>query len=203
MTDELETVDLSRYVSDNLADTLGTVIESYLRFLDYLSKAIWYSCYIIGSAMVLLITAQVTTRYALGFVPVWGPELSRYMMIWIAMSLAGVLVYEDDHLQVELLSQKLSIARRRQLRTLQLTVLLGFSVLLLWAGNTYAQSSGTIQQSPSMPFQMFWPYTIITVTAGLLILFTLGKLVQINYYPNMVVQDYESKYVVEDEDTVR
>ena len=198
MSEELESVDLSKYVPGGLAGSIETSIELYLSGLERLSTAIWYLTYIVGSAMVLLITGQVLTRYALGFVPVWGPELSRYMMIWIAITLAPVLLYNDNHLQVELLSQRLSVRRRRQLRTVQLLVLLGLFALFTRAAMIYAEGSGTIQQSPSMPFQMFWPYSMLIVGGALLVLFTVGKIVSINYYPEMIVRDYEAKFGVAD-----
>lgn len=176
--------------------------DQYLSLSDSIATLLWNLCIGLGAVLVVIIAFQVFSRYVLGWVPLWGGELSRYLAIWIALLLTPVFVWQDRHLQVELFFRKLS--RRWQLivRQLQLVVILVVGYLIADWGLVYAINNGFGQTSPSMDFQMFWVYLILPISGTLLLILSIAKLVQIHRNPDIIEQDYRSRFLVKvDADT--
>jgi TRAP-type C4-dicarboxylate transport system permease small subunit len=163
------------------------------------ATALWNLCIGIGVVLVVVIALQVFTRYALGWVPLWGGELSRYLAIWIALLLTPVFVWQDRHLQVEIIFQKLSRRGQRLVRSGQLLVILAVGFMIADWGIVYAVENGFGQTSPSMDFQMFWVYLGLPISGTLIILFTVAKLIEIHRHPETLEEDYRSRFKLEEE----
>lgn len=178
---------------------VGRAVDGYLSLADRVAGLLWNLCIAIGVVLVVVIAAQVFTRYVLGWVPLWGGELSRYLAIWIALLLTPVFVWQDRHLQVEIIFQKLSKRGQRLVRTVQLLVITLVGVLIADWGLVYAVENGFGQTSPSMEFQMFWVYLGLPVSGLLIILFTGAKLIEIHRHPETLEEDYRSRFRLEEE----
>lgn len=167
---------------DPYAKFVERLILLYLKVADIIGRVTFHVSMAIGSILVVLVTSMVVMRYVFDFVPSWGRELSRYLIITITMLLSYNLMLEDNHLNVKLLSQRLSSKNYRRLRTIQLFILSLFFITFTYASYEYAVTSGARSSSPSMPFTMTIPYSILVVGGILLTLSSIALLIETNYY---------------------
>ena len=177
-----------------LGQPLDPVIEWHLSTSERAAEAIWNLCILVGAVLVVIVSAQVFTRYLLGFVPLWGGELARYLGIWLALMLMGALVRVDRHLQVEIVFRRFSRRARRYIRSIQLGLIVVLGWLLVEWGLVYALRSGTGQMSPSLGIEMFWVYLVLPFSGLLLMYFASAKLIEINYDPETLDQDYQARF---------
>lgn len=180
--------------------TIERGIKLYFNATDKLASLTWNVCIAAGVVLVVIITAQVITRYVFGFVPAWGSELGRYLMIWIALLLTGVLIRNDNHLQVEFVFQYLPLSARRVIRSIELLIVMWVGVFFVFQGGYYAVTSGFYSTAPAMGFEMFWAYLIFPISGALIVLYSLRKLVEINYYPDTLDRDYSRRFQAYEEE---
>jgi len=104
---------------------------------------------LIGLLFFLIISLtclQVITRYAFNFSLIWSEELVRFLVIWMCMISAPVLSYDDSHMVINSLVQRLPVALQFILYTLRQILICVFSVwsaigsfrLLKAAAGTYS-----------------------------------------------------------------
>lgn len=187
-------------------NAIQRVLRLYFVITDKIESIIWKACIIAGVVLVIVITAQVVTRYVFGFVPAWGNELGRYLMIWITLLLAGVLVKNDQHLQVEFIFQYLPLTVRRIIRSIELLIIAWIGLFFLFQGWYYAVTSGFQSTAPAMGFNMFWAYVFFPIAGVVIILSSVRKLIEINYDPEALERDYQRRfeaYEAEQADDVR
>ena len=80
--------------------------------LDRLVRTLMVTCM---ALMVVVVTWQVVSRYALGDPSAWTEEVARMLLIWLGL-LGGVYAYrERAHLGLDLLRQKLGPTGQRRL----------------------------------------------------------------------------------------
>lgn len=194
-----------RETHPRIPGTIGKAIELYLRAADRLASVIWAVAIAMATILTLIIVSQVISRYVLGYITTWGNELARYLMIWFAMLLLGVFVYEDNHLQVELAFQKLPVRIKRILRSAQLLLIAGFGSLLADYGLMWTTSSGFYSTTPALEavtpfeFHMAYMYVVVPISGLLIMFFSIGKLLEINYYPETIEQDYQARFDAKDD----
>lgn len=175
-------------------DRTDHIFETYFALADRIAALLWRLCMGLAVLLVVIVAGQVFTRYLLGWVPLWGGELSRYLGIGIALLLTPVFVWQDRHLQVETLFRKLSKRARRRVRTAQLALIAVLGLVIANWGLVYAIESGFGQTSPSMDFQMYYVYVWIPISGVLILFFAVGKAIEINYEPDTLEEDYLSRF---------
>jgi TRAP-type C4-dicarboxylate transport system permease small subunit len=173
--------------------------DRFLSLADSIANLLWDLCIVLGAVLVAIIAFQVFSRYVLGWVPLWGGELSRYLAIWIALLLTPVFIWQDRHLQVEIFFRKLPRRWQPTVRKIQLVVLFVVGYLIADWGLVYAINNGVGQTSPSMDFQMFWVYLIIPISGALIMVLSVAKLLEIQRDPDTVEKDYRSRFLVDDD----
>lgn len=189
-------------------DRYGNYFEWWFGIVDRAELAIWKISKIILTFLVLVITFQVITRYVFNWIPQWGGELTRYLGIWASLLMMSALLWRDKHLQVEFVFNSLPLRLRRRIRSLQLLLIGGFSLFYTYYGWQYAVNSGFRLTSTSLhllirplPFvpanyriDMFWFYIILPLSGVLLLIAIISKIMQINYYPDQLEEDYSERY---------
>ncbi len=198
-----------------LSRTVRAVFDRYDRHLEWwfetmdrLEAALWTVGKTILAVLAILVTFQVVTRYLFNWIPVWGGELASYLGIWASLLMLCALVWSDTHLQVEFVFEKLPLRMRRRIRSLQLILIGGFALAYTYYGWQYAYGAGFRSYSTSLhhffgllPFvpsgwrlDMFWVYIILPISGVLFVLAAFSKLLQINYYPEQLREDYSQRY---------
>ena len=116
------------------------------------------------TAMILLITMQVISRRFMAAPMVVADELSGYLLVICTFSALGYALLHGDHIQVTLLTDRLSAGVRRWLSVLWCVIGLPFVALLVWRTTDLALDSfrsGSFSVSATnfvlWPFQAFIP----------------------------------------------
>lgn len=82
--------------------------------LDYLEKGLRFICSVLMVGIMIMIAAQVFTRYVLNNALTWSEHAARGMFIWMLMLYAGVLIRNAGNLGFDLIAkslpQKVSLA---------------------------------------------------------------------------------------------
>ena len=114
--------------------------------------------------MIVLITVQVSSRRFMAAPMVVADELSGYLLVICTFSALGYALLHGDHIQVTLLTDRLSAATRRWLAVLWCVIGLPFVALLVWRTTDLALDSfrtGSFSVSATnfvlWPFQAFIP----------------------------------------------
>ena len=121
------------------------------------------------AVLAIVVFVAVITRYFLNFPLAWSEEVSRYSFIWVTFLGAVICLREGAHISVDLLVQRLSPARQRQVdiagRVLT-AVLLG---VVLYSGIQVTQVTHA-QASPALGLPMSGVYVAVPVGAALMLL---------------------------------
>ncbi|MHA6631082.1 TRAP transporter small permease [Pseudonocardia sichuanensis] len=123
---------------------------------------------VLMALLVVVIFAQVFSRYVVGSSIAWTEELARYLLIYLTFIGSAVAVHEHAHLRVDFLVVRLPALLQRIIgiaTSLGIAIAAGF---LLYYGATYTLlATGTV--SPALEQSIAWVYAVMPV-AGLLML---------------------------------
>ena len=105
------------------------------------------------ATLVLTVVWQVFTRFVLRDPSSWTEELARYLMIWVGLVGAAYAAGQHKHLAVDILANKLSGRRARQLRItvglfailFAVAALFGGGMRLVWVMLKLGQTSASLQ----------------------------------------------------------
>ncbi|MGE0715136.1 MAG: TRAP transporter small permease [Alphaproteobacteria bacterium] len=116
--------------------------------------------------MILVMTAsicwQVFGRYVLAAAPGWPEELSRYLMVWIAMVGAAAVLRSGGHLSVTALLDRLPPRWAEVLLALRDLAMLATLALLAWWGLDFAELMA-VQETASLQVSKAWVYVAMPV----------------------------------------
>ena len=109
------------------------------------------------AAMVVVTFANVVMRYTGESSFVWGEEVGRHLMIWLAFVGSGLALRSGAHIGVDSLERSLSTRAARIVRgAIALTLLVLFIALLI-EGIDYAWRT-RFQASAALQISMAWVY---------------------------------------------
>jgi TRAP-type C4-dicarboxylate transport system permease small subunit len=159
--------------------------------MNFLERWLRLVSYALGSLALIILTVQVFTRYVFSYVPVWGNELSRYLMVWMTLLLIPVLIRSDDHLSVDFVIQKFNRRTQIWLRSLQLVGIALFGLVFAFWGFKWSVQTGLIATSSGLDIQMIWIYIVIPISGILITIFSIDRAIQIHVSPDATVFDRE------------
>lgn len=125
-------------------------------------------------AMLLIVWAQIFFRYFnIGLL--WAEEVCRYIMVWLGMIGASILVVEEGHIKITFIYDRLN-RRTQLLLNIGFNAMTAYTVgLFVYYGWAYAKSGLRIMTA-SLPITRFIPNLAIPV-GSLLILINLFVLI--------------------------
>jgi len=127
-------------------------------------------------AMTAIIFIQVFSRSVLGDSLSWSEELGRYIFVWMTFIGASVALQRGAHLGIDALVQVLP----KKLQNIFALVTYIFIFLLLLVmikeGISLVEHTG-MQRSPAMRMPMSWAYLAIPVSAVLMTVHTICKII--------------------------
>lgn len=123
---------------------------------------------VFGTMVVVVVaSAQVFFRYALGASLFWSEELMRYLMVWIVFLTAGIAYSRGELLGMRLLVDALPPRLARIVDLVARTLILIFLLVVAWYGFDFAYRTSA-QQAVALEFSLFWVHIAIAVGACLL-----------------------------------
>ena len=146
-----------------------------IRLLDKVLRGLVTSCM---ALMVVVVTWQVVSRYAMGDPSPWTEEVARMLLIWVGL-LGGVYAYrEKAHLGLDLLYQKVgSIGKRRLEIITDVSCGLFALAVLVVGGGSLVQLTWELKQTTAvLGIPMAWVYSVLPLSGVLIVFYSLASL---------------------------
>jgi TRAP-type C4-dicarboxylate transport system permease small subunit len=132
-------------------------LDRILSGLAVVSRATQTVCQFILLLMLVITVAQIVARYFFSVGFPWAEEATRYLLVWMVMFGAGILVRIDDHLGIKAIQDSLPTRLRAAVRTVIFSFILCVAVLLAIYGYKFAFGSKFII-SAGLQISMAWAY---------------------------------------------
>ena len=144
--------------------------------LSTLSIAIQAFCMAVLFISLSITVAQVVARtfFETGFP--WAEEATRYLLVWLVLLGASVVVRINDHLGIKLLQDVLPKRPRAAVQILLNSAVLLVAVLVAVYGYGFATGASFIT-SAGLSISMTWAYAALPVAAVPMALFALFNIV--------------------------
>mgnify|MGYP001501990993 CR=1 FL=1 len=149
--------------------------ERVSRLADGLCRAVEILCNAMLAVMTAIIAMLIVSRNLLNFSFPWSEELTRFLLVWLSMLGAAVLLRRDDHIRLELLTDYLSPRMRIGLSLALRLLVLVFLVILLQQSWLTADARA-VTHAPASGISMRVPYLALPAGAALMIFVTLVNL---------------------------
>lgn len=139
---------------------INKLIEKYEKVLEWLTSGIL-------AALLLIVLAQIVSRYVFNSSLSWTEEAARYLMIW-GVLLGVSLSYLNGYLiSIELFIDRFPARVRRGIRVVNKLLSLFFTGILTAYGVNLC-ILGAQMESPALEIPYLWIYLAVPVGAGML-----------------------------------
>lgn len=174
------------------------LIRMYFRFVESLETVLTGMAMVTGLLIVIITMIRVVGRYV-GSPQGWTTEAAIYLAIYTSFFLAGPLIKDDNHLQIEFAFRKLRPALQHRIRQIELVLISVFGMLFGYLGLDYATTSGFRSTSLELGLDMFWAYASLPLLGLILVIFAVYKLIEITLDPDVVEDDYNQRFGASEE----
>ena len=123
------------------------------------------------SVMLIVIFAQVVTRYSFGYTPEWSEELARFLFVWVVFLGSALIMGESGHLAVQFLPDKFKGTTFGTALDIIINLAGYVFIILLLTQGWKMTSIMTFQRAPGLDIPMSWVYAIIPVSSILMLLY--------------------------------
>lgn len=145
------------------------------KFLDRAVRVLVATCL---AMMVVVVTWQVVSRYAMSDPSPWTEEVARMLLIWVGL-FGGVFAYrEKAHLGLDLLPQRLGPVGQRRLSILS-DICCGMFALavLVVGGASLVQLTWELRQTTAvLGIPMAYVYTVLPISGALIVYYSIVSL---------------------------
>ena len=136
------------------------LIEKYEKVMDWLTSGILI-------ALLLIVLAQIVSRYVFNDSLPWTEEAARYLMIWGVLLGVGLAYLNGYLISIEAFTDRFPAPVRRVVQIFNTLLSLFFTGILTAYGVNLC-ILGTQMESPALEIPYVWIYLAIPVGAGLL-----------------------------------
>ncbi len=128
------------------------------------------------SVMVFITFILVISRFIFSYSFPWVEELTRYLMVWLMLLGAAVVLRTDKHISVNFFADYFSDSLKTILNIIFQLLIISYLVILAVVGYRTANMMW-ILKSPSMGFSLFWVYLALPVSSVMMIVYAVNKIV--------------------------
>lgn len=156
-------------------DAATGAIPKIFNYLDMFLKVL----VVIGNGlMLLLVFAQVITRYVFNYTPYFGEELARYLFVWVVFLSLPLVARYGGHMCIETLTSRVKGATLKFLNILADIFTIVFMGIMVWCGIQMVIRTN-YQTSPAMMIPMSWVYVVIPFGCAVMLIYALANLVNV------------------------
>lgn len=128
--------------------------------------------------MIVLVTAQVFSRYCLGYSMAWGEEISRYLLVWTVF-FGTILVYEEHgHVWIANLVDALPRIPQKIVLLISYLIQFVFFMAVLWGSYIYLPTA-QLRTSPVNLLPMNLVYMCVPIAAFCMEIFCIRDIVKL------------------------
>lgn len=147
----------------------------FFNWLDLFLKAL----VVVGNGlMLLLVFAQVVTRYVFSYTPYFGEELARYLFVWVVFLSLPLVARYGGHMCIETLTSRVKGPTLKFLNIMADIFTIVFLAIMVWCGIQMVMRT-SYQTSPAMMIPMSWVYVVIPFGCAVMLLYTVANLVDV------------------------
>lgn len=157
---------------------MASVLTLMRRILGVLSTGALWLAGIGMVGMTVTVGWQVFARYVLNDTPSWAEPVTLQLMGWFILLGAAVGVRESFHLGLDLLQQALPAALARVLEAVNLLLILGFGVAMVWYSVQLAIGTWTAT-IPVLDLPGGFDFIPLIIGGALIALFAAERLVEL------------------------
>ena len=150
-------------------------MTTFFNFIDYILKKLTILC--IG-LMLVLVFAQVVSRYVFSYTPAWGEELARYLFVWTVFLSLPLLARTGGHMAIETLTSRIRGNALRTCRILADVFSIAFLGIMVWHGGRMVMLA-SFQTSAAMQIPMSYVYAVIPFGCLVMLLYTVENLIKV------------------------
>jgi TRAP-type C4-dicarboxylate transport system permease small subunit len=136
---------------------------------ENINKLVYATTALLLLLMVANVFVGVIFRYVFRSALFWTEELARYMMIWCAYLAMGMVVRDEENVNVAFAVNLLPSKARRVIKVLTQLVVGIFLVIMFW-GSVKHMRILRLQTSPALRISMVWPYLSVTIGSALMLI---------------------------------
>lgn len=131
--------------------------------------------------MTVSVIWQVMSRYLFNISASWTEELSRYCLMWLAMLGAAYITGKREHIEIDVLFEKLSLKNQQRLEYFIEILIIIFAVIVMVIGGGYLMYMTFYleQKSPALQVPLGYIYSILPLSGLLIVMYTLHYISQI------------------------
>ncbi|NMB16539.1 MAG: TRAP transporter small permease [Firmicutes bacterium] len=145
-------------------------------FIKHLNRGTQWLASLIFIAMFLVTLFQVVARYIFGSPFVWTEELARFMYVWVTFVGAAAVFYENEHIVVDVLVQKVSARWQKVFSICSDLLVIAFN-LVLFVGGIRMMGATREAKAPSIPAITYdWVYLALPLGAAVVIIIVIARL---------------------------
>jgi len=145
--------------------------------LNVLHKLIEFLLFMGFTVMVIIVVAQIITRFVFFYSLPWSEEASRYLFAWIIFLGVSFGVKEDSQISIDLIDSFIKgKSGRKVLAAFQYIIQLIACSVMLYQSALFVTAGGAGQRSPAMHLPMTYVYMCLVVGFALLLLELIIKL---------------------------
>lgn len=150
-------------------------MEKIFNILDWFLKLL----VVIGNGlMLLLVFAQVISRYVFNYTPYFGEELARYLFVWVVFLSLPLVARYGGHMAIETLTSRVKGATLKFLNIMADIFTIVFMGIMVWYGIVMVMRT-TYQTSPAMMIPMSWVYVVIPFGCAIMLVYSIANLVDV------------------------
>ncbi len=139
-----------------------TLLEKVAFRLNWVLERV---CAALAACMVLIIWYGVADRYLIQSGGAWTEELSRYVMIWLALLAIPCAAYYREHIGLELFLARLSVRNRKPvILVLDIISILFFAYLTYYG--IFLTMDGTTAYATIFNMNMVIPFASVPVSSA-------------------------------------
>ena len=151
----------------------GSAVLSGLAFVSRVMQAV---CQYVLLVMLLITVGQIVARYFFSVGFPWAEEATRYLLVWMILFGAAVLVRIDDHLGIKAFQDALPKRWRAALRAFLFFMIFGVAAILTVYGFNFAAGAHFIT-SAGLGISMAWAYAALSAGAAPMAVFALVNVI--------------------------
>lgn len=151
-------------------------METIKKSLDYLLSAI---CATLFATLVILVTWQVFTRFALNSPSSFSEELSTYCFVWLALFGAALVFGENGHMAMDFIRNKLPIRLKIGTEIVIHGTIMAFAAMVLMVGGSSLAKTSWHQATGSIEIPLGVLYLALPLSGAFITFYSVNSIVQI------------------------
>ena len=149
-----------------------------LAFLSAVEKAFRFLAMFGMGLMLMLVFAQVITRYVFSYTPSFGEELARYLFVWVVFLSLPLVAKAGGHMAIETLTVRLTGKPLKTCRIIADICTMAFLLIMVVYGANMVRLSN-FQTSAALEIPMSWVYVVMPLGSAFMLIAVFGSFLQL------------------------